>query len=516
MKQNIRVRFAPSPTGPLHIGGVRTALYNYLLVKKLGGSFILRIEDTDQNRFVPGAQEYIIEALKWLGIEPNEGVGFGDGPYAPYRQSDRKDMYAVFAKQLVESGHAYYAFDTPEELQAMRDAEEKAGNPKPQYNLVTRQKMKNSLTLPDADVKDWINDGKDYVIRLKVPADEKIVINDLIRGEVTFDSNQLDDKILLKSDGWPTYHMANIVDDHHMKISHVIRGEEWLPSTPTHVLLYRGLGWEDTMPIFAHLPLILKPVGNGKLSKRDGAKFEMPVFPMDWKDSETGELARGFKEWGFLPEAVLNFLVFLGWHPGTEQELFTMDALSRAFDAERIGKSGARYNFDKAVWFNQQYLQRMSNEDLMQKVGPSLASEGYKVDEAFLSSFVELYRERASFVADFAKQGYYFFKPITDYQEKPIRKKWKPERRELFEDLRNRFISADKFDAEQVENTTKAFMEENGLGFGDVLPILRIALSGTMKGPPVFEVAALMGKETVAERLASGFDRFDAIKSVNS
>src|SRR5690554_3657719 len=375
MTREVRARFAPSPTGALHIGGVRTALYNYLFAKKNQGKFLLRIEDTDQNRFVPGAEEYIKNSLEWLGIIPDESP-WVEGPHGPYRQSERKPMYKQYALDLIEKGHAYYAFDTPEELDAMRERLTAARVVSPQYNSITRTQMKNSLTLPEDEVKARLASGEPYVIRIKIPRKEEVRLNDMIRGWVLVHSNSLDDKVLMKSDGMPTYHLANIVDDHLMGITHVIRGEEWLPSAPLHVLLYRYLGWEDTMPEFAHLPLLLKPDGNGKLSKRDAEKQGFPIFPLDWTDPVTGEKAIGFREAGYLPEALVNFLAFLGWNPGTEQELFTLDDLVGSFSLERINKAGARFDIQKAQWYNQQYLRRKSPENLAEYLLASLAHEG--------------------------------------------------------------------------------------------------------------------------------------------
>ncbi|MEL6864706.1 MAG: glutamate--tRNA ligase [Bacteroidota bacterium] len=513
--KNLRVRFAPSPTGALHIGGVRTALYNYLLAKKYGGTFILRIEDTDQTRYVPGAEDYIIESLKWCGIMPQEGPGIG-GDHGPYRQSDRKELYQKYAQHLIDSGNAYYAFDTPEELDQMRDRLKAAGNHAPQYNGVVRQEMTNSLTLTAEEVKERLDRGDAYTIRLKVPSDQTVLINDLIRGEVTFQTNELDDKIMLKSDGMPTYHLANIVDDHSMEISHVIRGEEWLPSTAHHVLLYRAFGWEDQMPQFAHLPLILKPNGKGKLSKRDGDKLGIPVFPLSWKGETPEDSFTGFRSFGFIPQAVLNFLAFLGWNPGTEQEIFSLEELSEAFSLERIGKAGARFDFPKAQWFNQQYIMATPDEELVQMIRPHVEAAAYEVEDDFLKSFCALMKERVTYLTDFTEQGYYFFEPVKTYDEKNIRKRWKPERRALFEELRKDLAQNQPFTPETIENKVKAFMESTGLKFGDVLPILRITLSGTMKGPSVFDMIALLGVEEVQRRLTTGYDYCDRVhESVN-
>ena len=511
-----RVRFAPSPTGALHIGGVRTALYNYLLAKRLGGTFILRIEDTDRTRYVPGAEDYIKEALAWCGIFPDEGPGALGGDYGPYRQSDRKDLYIGYARQLIDSGSAYYAFDTPEELDAMRERLKEAGNHAPRYNAEVRSEMTNSLTLSAEEVEKRILNGEAYTVRLKMPVGETIIVKDLVRGEVSFQSDDLDDKIMLKSDGMPTYHLANIVDDHLMKISHVIRGEEWLPSTAHHVLLYRAFGWEDTMPQFAHLPLILKPNGKGKLSKRDGDKLGIPVFPLSWKGEIAEDSFTGFREYGFAPKAVINFLAFLGWNPGTEQEVFSLEELSAAFSIERIGKSGARFDFDKARWFNEQHLMATSDEELAQQLQPLAKAKGIEVSDAYLTGVCGLMKERVTFVTDFLEKGYYFFDAVRDYDDKNIRKRWKPERRGLFESLQVELSALSNYSAETIEGCVKGFMNKHDLGFGDVLPILRITLAGTMKGPSVFDMMALLGKAEVNQRLNIGMDYCDKhLASVN-
>lgn len=506
--ENLRLRFAPSPTGALHIGGIRTALYNYLLAKKHGGTLILRIEDTDQTRYVPGAEDYIIEALKWCGIEPDEGPGIG-GDYGPYRQSERKDTYMQYAQQLVNTGHAYYAFDTPEELDARRQLEKEKGNHSFKYNYAVRQEMNNSERIGEEETKKRLEAGEPFAIRLKIPVDEAIVINDLVRGEVTFQSNELDDKIIMKSDGMPTYHMANVVDDHLMKVSHVIRGEEWLPSTAHHVLLYRFLAWEDTMPKFAHLPLILKPTGKGKLSKRDGQKLGIPVFPLSWEGNTPEESFVGFREFGFDPRAVVNFMAFLGWNPGTEQEIFSLEELSQAFTVEKIGKAGARFDFDKAKWFNQQYLINTEDVTLAQMVRPILEAKGIQPEEGLLLQFIGLMKERVTLLTDFYDKGYYFFEPVKEYEQKIIRKKWKPERRELFDGLLSLLLKSETFTADNVKQIVEKFIESNELGFGDVLPILRIGISGTTKGPDVFAMLALLGKEEVEQRMVKAFDLFN-------
>lgn len=492
----IRVRFAPSPTGTLHIGGVRTALYNYLLARQSGGQFILRIEDTDQTRFVPGAEDYIIEALRWTGLVPDEGVGFG-GDYGPYRQSDRKPIYHEHARLLVERGHAYYAFDTPEELEQHRASEENFT-----YNHLTRSKLRNSLTLPAAEVERLLAEGAPAVVRLKVEPGQAILIRDLIRDEVTFRSEELDDKVLLKADGMPTYHLANIVDDHLMKITHVIRGEEWLSSTAHHVLLYRGFGWEDTMPQFAHLPLIMKPVGNGKLSKRDGAKFGIPVFPLAWEGNSAEEYAQGFRENGFLPEAVVNFLALLGWHPSTEQEVFSIEELVKEFSLEKITKGGARFDYEKAKWFNQKYIQATDNAVLAGHIRPLAEQKGYHVSEEFLTQVAGLMKERVTLLPDFVEQGYYLFEPVRDYDTETLAKKWRPELAPVFEQLIAEVSAATDFSGPALEETVKQFLASAGVKPGDVLPLLRIALAGTMKGPAVFDMAAVLGKDETVARLS--------------
>lgn len=499
---SVRVRFAPSPTGALHIGGVRTALYNYLFARKNGGTFILRIEDTDQNRYVPGAEQYIIEALKWTHLIPDEGVGFG-GDLGPYRQSDRKEIYQKYARELVRLGHAYYAFDTPEALEGLRAAEANFT-----YNFRTRAGLNNSLTLSADAVQQHLNAGTPCVIRLKVEPDQAIRIEDLIRGEVVFQSNELDDKVLLKADGMPTYHLANIVDDHLMGITHVIRGEEWLPSTAHHVLLYRGFGWEDTMPEFAHLPLILKPEGNGKLSKRDGAKFGIPVFPLAWAAQTPEDSFPGFRETGFLPEATVNFLALLGWNPGGEQEIFNLDELAQVFSIEHIGKSGARFDYEKAKWFNQRYIQAADNHTLAVHIRPLAEAKGYRSDEEFLAQVAALMKERVTFLPDFVEQGYYLFEPVRTYDNEMIGKKWNASLQPHFEVLIEQMGAIPAFEASVLEVAVKEFMHEHSLKPGDVLSLLRLALAGTMKGPAVFDMAAVLGKTETVRRLQTALAYF--------
>ena len=490
-----RVRFAPSPTGALHIGGLRTALYNYLFARKHGGTFILRIEDTDQGRYVPGAEDYIIEALKWTGLVPDEGVGFG-GQNGPYRQSDRKDTYQQYAHALVQSGHAYYAFDTPEALDAQRQSIDNFT-----YNHTTRDGLSNSLTLGDAASQQRVDAGEPFVIRLKVLPGREIHIQDLIRGSVVFQSSELDDKVLLKADGMPTYHLANIVDDHLMNITHVIRGEEWLPSTAHHVLLYEGFGWSDTMPQFAHLPLIMKPVGNGKLSKRDGAKFGMPVFPLNWKGETDEDSFEGFREAGFLPEAVVNFLALLGWHPGNDQEIFSMEALMEAFTIENIGKSGARFDFEKAKWFNQKYIQALDTEALAARVRPLVAAKGYRTNAEYLEKAVGLMQERATVLPDFVETGYYLFEPVKSYEADAVQKKWNAAMAPFMAELIQVLHDFEPFLTLPLEEMVKKIMQEKGLKPGDVMPLLRIALVGTMKGPAVFDTAVVLGRDETIQRL---------------
>lgn len=510
---NIRVRFAPSPTGALHIGGIRTALYNYLFAKKHGGTFILRIEDTDQGRYVPKAEEYIIEALGWCGIMPTEGQGLG-GPHAPYRQSERKDIYQKYALELVANGRAYYAFDTPEELDAKRSEAATAGNHNFKYDAISRQGMKTSLSLPADEVQRRLDASEEYVIRLKVPENEIVTFTDLVRGEVSFATSELDDKVLMKSDGMPTYHLANIVDDHLMEITHVIRGEEWLPSTGHHVLLYRAFGWEATMPQFAHLPLILKPDGKGKLSKRDGAKFGMPVFPLGWPlgggAGETEEESfRGFREFGFLPQAAINFLAFLGWNPGTEQEIFSLDQLCEAFSIEKIGKSGARFDYEKAKWFNQQYLHATDDTELAKLVRPLVEAKGYQVSEEYLAKVSHLMKGRATFLSDIVEQAPFLFGDVQIFDNENIAKRWKPESRSVFEALATHLKAQPEFVAAPLEESLKIFIAEQGKKPGEIMPILRLALAGTMQGPGVFEMMELLGRDATLERLEKAFDYFD-------
>ncbi|MFT4543921.1 MAG: glutamyl-tRNA synthetase [Bacteroidia bacterium] len=507
MSENVRVRFAPSPTGPLHMGGVRTALYNYLFAKKHGGQFLLRIEDTDQARFVPKAEEYILEALDWCGISPDEGIG-AEGDLGPYRQSERKHIYKEYADRLIENGFAYYAFDTPEELNEMRDRMTKAKVASPQYNGISRETMKNSLTLSDDDVKNRLDSGEPYVIRIKMPRKEDVRIHDRIRGWVIFNSSQLDDKVLFKSDGMPTYHLANVVDDHLMGITHVIRGEEWLPSAPLHVLLYRYLGWDDTMPEFAHLPLLLKPDGNGKLSKRDGDRLGFPVFPLDWQDAASREKSSGYRERGYFPEAFVNMLAFLGWNPGTEQEIFSLEELVEAFTLDRVGKSGAKFNPEKAVWFNQQYLSSYNNEELAKIFKPVLDEKGITVSEDYLVGACELMKEKAKFVSEFWEVGSYFFQEPDAYDEKVVRKKWNESASVFFSKLANDLNEAE-WKAENLETKFKAVAEGLEINPGSMMQLFRVLLSGKAGGPALFQMVELLGAETVVIRLNEGVENLN-------
>lgn len=495
----VRVRFAPSPTGPLHMGGVRTALYNYLFAKHNNGTFIIRIEDTDQTRFVKGAQDYILEGLAWCGITPDEGPGIG-GEYGPYVQSEKKAIYKPYAEQLVQNDKAYYAFDTPEELDAMREQAKAMGMPGWQYNSVTRTSLKNSLTLPADEVKRKIDAGDPYVIRMKMPRNQDIRFEDMIRGWVLVNSNNLDDKVLFKSDGMPTYHLANIVDDYEMKISHVIRGEEWLPSAPLHIMLYEAFGWEA--PQFAHLPLLLRPDGNGKLSKRDGDRLGFPVFPLDWF-TEEGEKYSGYRENGYFHDAFVNMLAFLGWNPGTKQELFTMDELIAAFTFDRVGKAGAKFDPDKTKWFQQQYLRHTADDVLADMLAQELDKEYSKAD---LTELARLMKERATFVKDIYSEGYYLLEEPTQYDETTISKKWKDNSADLMQEWKGILAAIEPFDAATIEVTFKSFLAEKELGIGAVLPLFRLLLTGAPAGPSMFEIAAFLGKEKCIARIEKGIE----------
>lgn len=508
MDQEIRVRFAPSPTGPLHIGGVRTALFNYLFAKRANGKFILRIEDTDQNRYVEGAEKYITKSLNWCGINPDEGVENG-GPYGPYRQSERGDIYKKFADQLVESGHAYYAFDSQEELDSMRERLKNEKSEVQQYNFLTRGKMKNALNMEAEEVEERIQSGQPYVIRLKTPENEKIHLKDIVYGDIVFDSSQLDDKILFKSDGMPTYHLANVVDDHLMKITHVIRGSEWVNSTPIHLLLYRFLDWDNELPVFAHLPLILKPSGQGKLSKRDGDQMGFPVFPLQWRNPQTGELSSGYKESGYFPEAFVNILALLGWNPGDEQEVFSMEELVNKFSLDRIGKSGARFDPDKAKWFNHYYLSHKTNKELAEKYLPILYDKGLNPDLDYVEEVVALVKERANFVSDFWEQSFFFFKEPESYDPKVIKKKWKENTPDILTNIINMLEELQEFSEEKTEDEVKTYIQDNELSFGQVLNSLRLTLVGSGTGPSLFKIIEMLGRKESIKRIKHGIERIN-------
>lgn len=516
MERRTRVRFAPSPTGPLHMGGVRTALYNYLFAKKSNGDFILRIEDTDQNRLVPGAEEYIIESLQWCGIIPNEGVGFGDGPHASYRQSERKDLYREFSEKLVNDGNAYYAFDTSVELEEIRkkvEAEKSAFS----YDGVSRLKLKNSLTLSKEEVGNRLASGESYVVRIKIPLNEDVIVNDIIRGEVTVHTSQMDDKVLFKSDGMPTYHLANVVDDYLMKITHVIRGEEWLPSAPLHVLLYRFLGWESVMPEFAHLPLLLKPDGNGKLSKRDGDRLGFPVFPLSWKDPVTGEQSSGYREKSYLPEAFVNMIALLGWHPGGDQELFTMDELIQEFSLDRVSKSGAKFDPEKTKWFNQQHLKKHSDEDLarifISDFSERIETNEIDIDSAgiefkkrisdfdYILGIIKLIREKAHFTNEFWKLSSFFFIAPFVYDEAAISKKWNEKTREFFIAYNDSLKAATTFSITEAERLFMEIAAKMGSKPGEFMQLCRVLLTGLSGGPLLFDMIVLLGKDEVTNRI---------------
>lgn len=509
--KDVRVRFAPSPTGPLHIGGVRTALYNYLFARHHSGKMILRIEDTDQSRFVPGAEDYIVESFKWCGIGFDEGVEAG-GDYGPYRQSERREVYLDYVDRLVKGGHAYYAFDTPEELENMRKELEAAGARYTSYNQESRKKMKNSLTLSNEEVMKKLSKGEPYVIRIKIPEGETIELFDEIRQEVLVDSSTLDDKVLYKSDGMPTYHLANVVDDYLMKITHVIRGEEWLPSLPLHVLLYRYFGWEKVMPKFAHLPLLLKPDGKGKLSKRDGDKLGFPVFPLQWTDPKTGEVSRGYREDGYIPEAFINMLALLGWNPGTEQELFSMDELIQEFSIERVGKSGARFDPEKTKWFNHQYLVKMSDEELAEEFAQVVQNRiqdpvSSIQDPSYLKRIVSLVKERVNFVNEMWDQASFFFEAPQSYDEKTVRKRWKENTGALLSEILSLISEVEPFTRDQLHDSIAAYLEEKQIGMGQVMIGMRLCLVGSGSGPDLFTIMEMLGKEETASRIKTGIQQ---------
>ncbi|MBN2612498.1 MAG: glutamate--tRNA ligase [Bacteroidales bacterium] len=505
MSGKIRVRFAPSPTGPLHIGGVRTALFNYLFARKNHGTFILRIEDTDQTRYVEGAEKYIIESLGWCGIQIDEGVSVG-GPHQSYRQSERKEIYIKYTEQLIKENNAYYAFDTPEEIEKLRkdfEAEKKTFS----YDQSIRENknlVKNSLTLGDEEAMKLVKNGVPYVVRFKTPAGKEVHADDIIRGHVTFNSSTIDDKVIFKSDGLPTYHLANIVDDHLMEITHVIRGEEWLPSLPFHVLLYEAFGWEK--PYFAHLPLILKPNGQGKLSKRDGDKDGFPVFPLEWK-APNGDISSGYRESGYLPEAVVNMLAMLGWNPGTEDEILNIEQLVNLFSLEKVQKAGARFDPEKAKWFNHQYLTRKSDKELAELFIPVLEKNKVKFNSQKIEKICSLLKERAHFISDFWHQGYFFFVPPAGYDEKVISKFWKEDTPSLMKDISSIINPVKKFEAPALEQEIKEYIEKHNLGFGKIMNPLRLLLVGTNIGPHLFDIMELLGREETLRRIEKGLQQ---------
>lgn len=496
MHKKVRVRFAPSPTGPLHIGGVRTALYNYLFAKQNKGDFILRIEDTDSSRFVPGAEEYIQESFSWLGLEFDESPK-NNGSYGPYRQSERREVYKLHVNKLLETGSAYIAFDTQEELESKREEIKNF-----QYDASTRMLMRNSLTLSKEETKKLIDEKTQYVVRIKIEPGIDIRVDDLIRGEVIINSSVLDDKVIYKSsDELPTYHLANVVDDHLMDISHVIRGEEWLPSAPLHVWLYKSFGWLDSMPQFAHLPLLLKPEGNGKLSKRDGDRLGFPVFPLEWKDPNSGDISTGYRESGYLPEAVINFLALLGWNPGTEQEIFSLEELVNAFSFERCSKSGAKFDFEKAKWFNHKYIHQTSNEDVAKLFMHILAEKNINASNEFVASVVGLVKDRVNFVEELWDQSAYFFISPTSYDEKTVKKRWKAETPGQMKELIDLINEMDDFSYENQEKIIMNWVADNGYHTGNVMNAFRLALVGEGKGPHIFDITILLGKQETVRRI---------------
>lgn len=501
MSRQVRVRFAPSPTGPLHIGGVRTALFNYLFAKKHNGVFYLRIEDTDQNRYVPGAEEYIIEALNWCGIPFDEGVG-KEGKFGPYRQSERKAMYKDYAQKLIDTGWAYYAFDTSEALDSLRKEEEAQGKAFI-YNHTNRNSLDNSLNISKEETEKRIANGEEYVIRFRIPVDETLHLKDIIRGDIKFETNLLDDKVLFKSDGMPTYHLANIVDDHLMETSHVIRGEEWLPSMPLHALIYRAFEWEA--PEFAHLPLILKPVGNGKLSKRDGDKLGFPVFPLEWKDPNSGEISSGYREKGYLPEAVINFLALLGWNPGTDQELFSLEELVQLFDLERVHKAGAKFDPEKNKWFNHQYFSKQEDAVVAEQFNAILVEKGIKKPMDYVTQVAGLVKERATFANELWDLSDFFFTAPATYDEKAA-KNWKAETAEIMNDVISVINNVSDFTSASIETEIKAWIEEKGIGMGKVMQPLRMSLVGSLKGPHLFDIIYLIGKEETTNRIKKAIE----------
>ncbi len=507
MKTNVRVRFAPSPTGGLHLGGVRTVLYNYLFAKQHNGTFILRIEDTDQTRFVEGAEQYIIDCLQWCGLNPDEGPYMG-GEYAPYRQSERKVIYKQYADQLVAAGHAYYAFDLPEELEAMRERFKTPENPSPQYDRHTRMKMRNSLSLLPSETEALLAAGTPYVIRIKMPDNDIIQFTDLIRGDLSFNTGLSDDKVLLKNDGMPTYHLAVVVDDYLMKITHAFRGEEWLPSAPVHILLWKYLGWEKHMPEWAHLPLILKPDGNGKLSKRDGDRLGFPVFAMDWYDLKSNATHKGFKEMGFLPEAFINMLAMLGWNDGSDQEIFSLDELIRKFSLDRVHKAGAKFDYEKAKWFNHEWIKRSDAAFLLPRVKPFLPDTAANIADDLLIKIISLVKERCTLLTDFNTQTAFFFKAPEEWDTAAIQPKWNAAKQEFFLEAKAFFRHTTDFQAAALENGFKELAAKKGLKPGDVMMPMRIMLVGGKFGPGVFDIAETIGAEATIQRIENALNLF--------
>ena len=501
MERKVRVRFAPSPTGPLHIGGVRTALYNYLFARQHGGDFVFRIEDTDSQRFVPGAEDYIIESFRWLGIKFDEGVGIG-GEHGPYRQSERREIYKKYVQMLLDNGKAYIAFDTPEELDARRQ-----DTPNFQYDAHTRLSMRNSLTMTKEEVDALVEDGQKYVVRFKIEPGRDVVVDDIIRGEVHIKSDILDDKVLYKSaDELPTYHLANIVDDHLMEITHVIRGEEWLPSTPLHVLLYEAFGWSETMPRFAHLPLLLKPEGKGKLSKRDGDRLGFPVFPLEWHNPKTGEVSSGYRESGYFPEAVLNFLALLGWNPGTEEEIFSLDELVKIFKLEKCSKAGAKFDYKKCQWFNHEYILRKSPEEIALLFAPAVANNGVEESMERITEVVRMMKDRITFVSELWPLCSFFFIAPHTYDEKTTKKRWKEYSPQQMRELRNLLSTLDDFSLDTQERTVMAWIADKGYKLGDVMNAFRLCLVGEGKGPGMFDISAFLGKEETLKRIDAAIE----------
>ena len=510
MQQQVRVRFAPSPTGGLHLGGVRTVLYNYLFARQHGGQFLLRIEDTDQSRYVPGAEEYIYQTLAWCGLQPDESPQQG-GPYGPYRQSERKESYRQYAEQLVQQGHAYYAFDTAEELDAMRARLRTAENPTPQYDHTVRGTMRNSLTLPEAEVQTLLSNGTPHVVRIKMPVGETVSFTDMIRGEVTFDTSVVDDKVLLKADGMPTYHLAVVVDDHLMKITHAFRGEEWLPSAPVHLLLWRHLFGLEAMPQWAHLPLILGP--SGKLSKRDGAKYGFPVFAMNWTDPKNAELTEGFKERGFLPQAFVNLLAMLGWNDGTDQELFSLEELVQKFSIENVHKGGAKFDFEKAKWFNHEWIKRLDAPTLLPYVKEQFTQRGFEPsDEIFLQKIITLVKDRCTLLSDFWEQSSFFFKAPTEWDTVAIKAKWNEQKMTFFKTFSKALVSVSDWSPTSLETLFKQLAEAEGIKPGELQLPLRIMLVGGKFGPPVIDIATVLGKEETVARITAALENFGDLR----